>query len=219
MAKHKWFFILLFSMLVSMIPFTTYAQSDLKGREEVFEFLEEAFHSQVSLSEQDRSLEEIKKVLHPYFTESYSSMFMEENVVGQENSYRTYGTDFAPYFIPFYAFTDKTKVVELEKEIYVLEYFPGNGEGPVSYDSHYEGLKLIKDQDGWKVADYLYDGIPEEVIKKAYPEKGKSNEVMAKIEQFNQNFAFGPNFSALKTFMEYGFNIGTERKMILFGYM
>lgn len=219
MDKHNWFFILLFSMLVSIMPLPTYAQSDLEGREEVFEFLEEAFHSQVSLSEQDRSLEEIKEVLHPYFTESYSSMFMEENVVGQENSYRTYGTDFAPYFIPFYAFTDKTKVVELEKEIYVLEYFPGNGDGPVSYESHYEGLKLVKDKDGWKVADYLYDEIPEEVIKKAYPEKDKTNEVMSKIDQFNQNFVLGPNFNALKTFIEYGFNFSTEKKMFYFGYM
>lgn len=219
MDKQSWLLLLLFSLLVSMSPVNTYAQSNLKGRDEVFRFLEDAFHSQVSLSEQDRSMEQIEEVLNPYFTESYKSLFIKENVVGQENSYRTYGTDFAPYFIPFYAFSEQTKVVEMGKEIYVLEYFPGNEEGPVSYESHYEGLKLIKEKKGWKVAEYLYDEIPVEVIKKAYPDNIQADEVKLEKKQLSKNEVFNPNFRALKTLMEFGVIFGTESKTILFGFM
>lgn len=222
MDKRSWLLFIFFSMLVWMAPMNTYAQSELKGREKVFDFLEQAFEAQVSLSEEERKMEEIDAVLTPYFTEDYKTKFIKENVVGQENEYMTYGTDFAQYYIPFYAFSEKTKVVELENEIYVLEYFPANAEGPVSYEDHYEGLKLVKEKDNWKVADYMYDNLPEEVIKKAYPEKFKSEEVTdAKQEQksFPQNFAYGPNFSSLKTFMELGVIFRTESKTLLFGLL
>lgn len=222
MDKRSWLLFLFFSILIWVVPSNTYAQSDSMDREQVFEFLGEAFNAQVSLSEQGRSMDEIEGILEPYFTEDYKSLFIKENVVGQENQYQTYGTDFAPYYIPFYAFSEKTKVVEMKDEIYVLEYFPRNGEGPVSYDSHYEGLKIVKEQSSWKVADYLNDEIPEEVINKAYPEKAEKKEV-AKVnwdkKQPVNSLVFGPNFSSFKTFMELGVIFRNENKTLLFGLL
>jgi hypothetical protein len=223
MDKRSWLLFIFFSLLVWMAPLNTYAQSELNGREKVFNFLEEAFEAQVSLSEEGRTMAEIGEILDPYFTGDYKTKFIKENVVGQENDYMTYGTDFAPYYIPFYAFSEETKVVDMGNEIYVLEYFPGNGEGPVSYENHYEGLKLVKEKGSWKVADYMYDNIPEEVIKKAYPEKNKNekNSAAAKqeINAYPQNLVYGPNFSSLKTFMEFGVMFGSESKTLLFGLL
>jgi len=222
MDKRSWLLLLFLSLLLWVVPVNTYAQSDSMDREQVFEFLGEAFEAQVSLSEQGRSMDEIEGILAPYFTEDYMSLFIKENVVGQENQYQTYGTDFAPYYIPFYAFSEKTKVVDMKDEIYVLEYFPGNGEGPVSYDSHYEGLKIVKENSGWKVEDYMYDEIPEEVINKAYPEKAKKKEVSKVNLDKKQNpntLVFGPNLSSFKTFMELGVMFGNENKTLLFGLL
>lgn len=214
---------LILSLLLFIVPANAYANSDLDGREDVFAFLKKAFESQVSLSEKSRTMKEIEGVLDPYFTKSYKSRFIEENVVGQENEYQTYGTDFALYFIPFYAFSEKTKVVEMENEIFVVEFFPGNTEGPVGYEGHYEGLKLVKVNGDWKVADYLYDEVPQEVINKAYPEKAQEQQQGAdpvnEENSTNETFVFGPNFSTLKTFMELGVIFKNESRTLLFGLL
>lgn len=214
----------IFSLFVFLLPVTAYAESDLHGREGVFGFLGEAFDSQVSLSEKGRTMGEVEEILDPYFTEEYKSRFIKENVVGQENQYQTYGSDFAPYYVPFYAFSEKTKVVEMEKEIYVVEHFPRNTEGPVSYKDHYEGLKLVKEGDGWKIAEYLYGEIPQEVIDKAYPEKAKSQDTAKSEKEEDEspifgNVVFGPNFSVLKTFIELGMIFKNEDKTLLFGFL
>ena len=222
MDKRLQLLFLFLSFLLFLVPANTYAKSSLDGREEVFAFLGKAFESQVSLSEKGRTMEQIEGVLDPYFTEGYKTVFIEENVVGQENDYQTYGTDFAPYYIPFYAFSEKTKVVEMENEIFVVEYFPGNAEGPVSYEDHYEGLKLIKEDGNWKVAQYLYDKVPQEVINKAYPEKAKEQQA-ANPENEDQamigKIVFGPNFSTLKTFMELGVIFRNESRTLFFGLL
>ena len=216
----KLLFLLSFLLI---LPANAYANSDLEGREDVFAFLGKAFDSQVSLSEKVRTMEEIETVLDPYFTKEYKSRFIDENVVGHENEYQTYGTDFAPYYIPFYAFSDNTKVVEMENEIYVVEFFPGNAEGPVSYDDHYEGLKLVMSEGSWKVAEYLYDEVPQDIIEKAYPEKAKELKQAAVADNEDDgmvgDIVFGPNFSMLKTFMELGVIFRNENRTILFGLL
>lgn len=223
MDKRSKLLFLFISSLLFLIPANAFADSDLDGRESVFAFLGKAFDSQVSLSEKARTMEEIEAVLDPYFTEDYKSRFIDENVVGQENEYQTYGTDFAPYYIPFYAFSEKTKVVEMETEIYVVEFFPGNTEGPVGYEDHYEGLKLVNEDGDWKVAQYLYDEVPQDVIDKAYPEKAKEQQQASKTENEDKEMirttVFGPNFSALKTFMELGVIFRNESRTLLFGLL
>lgn len=213
---------LFLSFIIFLVPVNAYANSDLDSREDVFAFLGKAFDSQVSLSEKGRTMEEIEAILDPYFTEDYMSRFIKENVVGQEKDYQTYGTDFALYYIPFYAFSEKTKVVKMENELFVVEYFPGDAEGPVSYDDHYEGLKLVNEDGDWKVAQYLYDEVPQEVINKAYPEKAKEQQASIPEDEnksMARNVIFGPNFSMLKTFMELGVVFRNESRTLLFGFL
>ncbi|WP_052342801.1 DUF3993 domain-containing protein [Bacillus sp. EB01] len=137
------------------------------SREEIFTVLENAFLAQVSLSEKLRTKEEINEILSEYFTEEYAKEFWDINVAEENGKFVTYGTDFAPYYIPYYQFSDKTEVVFEGDKAYVFEFFPETHEGPVGYESHFEGLLLVKNGDSWKVAEYLYDTIPESVIEQA----------------------------------------------------
>ncbi|MBT2756195.1 DUF3993 domain-containing protein [Mesobacillus foraminis] len=157
-------------LLLMPIPLQVNAEEDqLKTREDVLQFLESAFNAQLSLSEQARSMTEVEAVLQPFFTESFKSDFIKENVVEENGKYLTYGSDFAPYYIPFFEFSDATKVVFLQEKIYIVEKFPASDDGPVSYETHYEGLVLIKEAGVWKVNEMLHDNLPTEAIEAAYP--------------------------------------------------
>lgn len=156
-------------LLMMVTPVQVNAENKLNDREEVLQFLEAAFHAQVSLSEQERSLAQVNEVLNPFFSKSFKNHFIEANVVEENGKYITYGSDFAPYYIPFFEFSDTTKVVFLQDNIYIIEHFPEKGDGPVSYDSHFEGIELVKEDGDWKVNEILQDRIPEDILKKAYP--------------------------------------------------
>jgi hypothetical protein len=138
-------------------------------REEAFSILESAFEAQMSLSEKVRTMAEVDDVLNPYFTEDYKQKFLEENLVEEDGHYFTYGSDFALYYIPFYQYTEETKVVGIEDSLYIVEHFPASEDGPVSYESHYEGVQLVTEDGSWKVAAYWYDDLPAEVMEEAYP--------------------------------------------------
>lgn len=159
--------ILVFLLLLTIVPLSPQATSGLTSKKDVYGFLKDAYKAQVSLSEKGRTKQEIDSILKPYFSEDYQQKFWDANIVLEKGKFLTYGTDFAQYYIPYYQFSDKTKVVIQPKKIYVFEYFPEKLDGPVGYKSHYEGLLLIKTNLGWKVDKYLYNQIPEKIIKKA----------------------------------------------------
>lgn len=159
--------ILVFLLLLAVVPLSPQATSGLTSKKDVYGFLKDAYKVQVSLSEKGRSKQEINSILNPYFSEDYQQKFWKANIVQENGKFLTYGTDFAQYYIPYYQFSKNTKVVILPEKIYVFEYFPEKSEGPVGYKSHYEGLLLIKTKQGWKVDQYLYNQIPEGIIKKA----------------------------------------------------
>ena len=142
-------------------------EKKLLGDEEVFEMLKSSFLAQVSLSEKGRSTAEVEAVLAPFFSKEYKKMFIDENIVEEEGQYLTYGSDMAQFYIPFYSYSDRTKVVHINDSIYVVEYFPASTEGPVGYESHYEGIELAKVEGGWKVVAKYFDDLPKEVIEKA----------------------------------------------------
>jgi hypothetical protein len=158
---------LLFLLLFLIVPLSPQATTGLTTRNEVFDFLKGAYKAQVSLSEKGRTKMEIKNVLDPFFTDEYQTIFWKENIHEEDGKYLTYGTDFAQYYIPYYQFSDRTKVVITGEEIYVFEFFPASTVGPVVYKSHYEGLRLKKMNSNWKVDKYLYDQIPMNIIKEA----------------------------------------------------
>lgn len=168
------FYILFFFPLIGQAA----SFSKIETREDVLNFLHEAFQAQVSLTEKGRTEEEVNSILKPFFTDSYKQLFKKENIVEENGLQFTYGTDFAPYYIPFFQFSDQTEIVINKNSIYVYEFFEGQDEGPVSYKGHYEAIILKKENTGgWKVSDYLYDFDPStDIISEKEVEKQSSLE-------------------------------------------
>lgn len=129
------------------------AAEQLSSKEEVRQFAKKAFDAQISLSEKERNLREIELILAPYFTDTYADLFLQKNLVGESNHYQTYGSDFAPYYIPFFSFSDKTKVDFEGKEVYMYELFEPKAESPLAYESRYEGLIIRQEKGSWKIAE------------------------------------------------------------------
>lgn len=128
------------------------------------QFAKNASEVQVSLSEKGRSISKIEEKLSPYFTETFIDQFIEENIVETEEGYQTLGSDFALYYIPYFSYSDRTKLVEYKDQVYIVENFDEQ-EGPVAFPESYQGVRLTK-EDGWKIADVLWV-VPREIIKKA----------------------------------------------------
>ncbi|WP_026583078.1 DUF3993 domain-containing protein [Bacillus sp. J33] len=166
MYKHL-FFVFIFAAMFAVSPSHPYAKSSFSSNDEIYKFLQEAFQAQVSLSEEERSKEEVNDMLDPYFSETAKKQFLSENLVSENGKYIIYGSDSAPFYIPFFSYSDDTKVVESKDEIYVFEYFPENHEGPVSYESHYEGILLEKENGQLKVSQFLGGNIPKNILKNA----------------------------------------------------
>lgn len=159
--------LLLLLAVLLFLPMSPNAKVKLSTKDEVFDLLQNAFQVQVSLSEQTRTKEEIDELLNGYFTKGYQQLFWNENIFEEEGKYVTYGSDFAPYYIPFFQYSDETKVVILQDKIYVFEFFPAASDGPVGYDAHYEGVLLKKVDETWKVDKFLYNNIPNSILNKA----------------------------------------------------
>lgn len=159
--------IMLICAFILFLPIHSKAETANSGRDEIFTALREGFEAQLALSEEPRTKQEIKEILNPFFTNDYISLFWEENVVEENGKYLTYGSDFAQYYIPFYNFSESTEVIIEGNKAYVFEFFPASTEGPVGYDSHYEGLLLTKESGNWKVSRYLYNEIPESILSKS----------------------------------------------------
>jgi hypothetical protein len=142
------------------------SEVELNNKEKVYQFLKSAYETQISLSIKDRDMEDIVLLMDPYFTKAFQEKFFEVNLYEENGKFFTYGTDFGHLYIPFFEFTEYTKVVFEKKKIYIYEYFPQNHLGPVGYESHYEGILLEQIGNQWKVSEYLFDEIPDRIIKK-----------------------------------------------------
>lgn len=172
MRKKEVFIFFLTVLILFIIPISPKAShNELVNRDGVMQFLELAFHQQVALSEKVRSMEEIKELLNPYFSQDYQQKFLEANLYEEDEKYCTYGTDFGQYFVPYLRFSEKTEVVIEPSQIYVYEHFERNHEGPVGYDDHYEGILLEKIKGEWKITAYLYNEIPKRIIDHVQLEK------------------------------------------------
>lgn len=175
-------FTLLFALIyVIGLFFTnpaTASSNEPLSNDNVFEFLEEAFQAQSSLTFEFRTYEEVKKIISPYFEDHYIDVFLEENLIKENNKYIIYGSDFALYFIPFFSYSEKTKVVndEMNNKIYVYELFESPSSGPVSYEDHYEILTLTRTGDSLKVSDLKSSNeLPREIKNIEDTEKEDTN--------------------------------------------
>ncbi|MCM3090342.1 MULTISPECIES: DUF3993 domain-containing protein [unclassified Cytobacillus] len=157
--------IITIAVMFALIPSQTYAERNT-DKEEVYGFLQNAFQAQMDLSGEERSMNEVNELLDPYFSEEAKNQFLKENLVSENGKYFALGSDSAAYYVPYFTYSDNTKVVEESGNVYVYEYFPENHEGPVGYESHYEGVMLTKYGEEIKVAKFMGE-IPEKIIKKA----------------------------------------------------
>lgn len=131
---------------------------------EIFDFVKSAFTAQVSLSEKGRSLKEVELILEPYFSDSFIHLFLKENIVEESGQYLTYGSDFAPHYIPFFTYSDETKIVNHNDSIFVVEFFPTVTDGPVTYDGHYQAVEMERTEKGLKIIKIWYENIPDAVL-------------------------------------------------------
>lgn len=166
MYKHITGIIITIAVMIAAIPSHTYAERNT-NKEDVYEFLQNAFQAQVELSGEERSMNEVDELLEPYFSEEAKDQFLKENLVSENGKYFTLGGDAAAYYIPFFTYSDNTKVVEEKGKVYVYEYFQENHERPVGYDSHYEGILLTEQGGKMKVVKFLGENIPGKIINKA----------------------------------------------------
>ena len=123
------------------------------NEEEAFRILQNAFKTQVALSEKPRSMEEVKESLDRYFTKEYTDDFIEMNV--QENmegeGYLAYGTGFALYYIPFFTYDENTKVGYDSDydQWYVYEWFEESSDDlSAIMDTMRPSVLLLKMADG-----------------------------------------------------------------------
>ena len=155
------------------------------NEEEAFRLLQNAFKTQVALSEKPRSMEEVKESLGRYFTPEYTNDFIEMNV--QENmdgeGYLAYGTDFALYYIPFFTYDENTKV-GYDSDLnqwYVYEWFEESSDGPVTYNGHYEAVGLTFEDGRWAVDDYQIQFNPDELSTSADLEDEPNNKSVKEV--------------------------------------
>ena len=143
----------LFLCITSLLFFMQAIADELEGtsRKTVLRHIQNAFDSQVSLTETARSKEEIKRILSTYFENDFIEKYMKENVHALDDQFIVYGTDFPMHTIPFFTYDENTKTFEHESERIVFEFFPASSEGPVAYNAHYEVVKMRNTPTGWKI--------------------------------------------------------------------
>ncbi|MDQ7863713.1 DUF3993 domain-containing protein [Peribacillus frigoritolerans] len=128
-------------------------------REEVLSLVHDAMENQGSISEEVRSKEAIEGKLDKHFTGDFIEKFVQANVVKVDGGYTAFGSDFAPYYIPFFSYDKNTEIVYGKNGdvIYVQEEFQDNGDGPVSMEKHVEAVTLKKENGAWKVTEVKYE--------------------------------------------------------------
>jgi hypothetical protein len=143
----------LFLYITSLLFSMQAIADELEGssRKTVLKHIQNAFDSQVSLTETARSKEEIKRILSTYFENDFIEKYMKENVHALDDQFIVYGTDFPMYTIPFFTYDENTKTFEHKSERIVFEFFPASSEGPVAYNAHYEVVKMRNTPAGWKI--------------------------------------------------------------------
>lgn len=139
--------ILLFSQPISG------SELENMSRKNILSYLQNAFDAQQSLTEKPREKDEMVHILSDYFDKELTNQFLKENIVEENGQYIIYGTDFPIYAIPFFSYEEKTKIIEKQDHIIVYEFFPASTDGPVSYDDHYEWVKLLKKSKGLMISE------------------------------------------------------------------
>lgn len=201
--KIRLIFALIFFVFSLTMPSKVLANDEL--REEIFQVLQEGFRAQVSLSEEKRDLAEVYETLAPYFTKQTASDFLEENLYEKNGKYFTLGSDFALYYIPFFTYSEETKIKTGEDSLFVYEFFPEISEGIVTYKSHYQGILLVREQEKWKISEFYYNVDPENLLEMQFL-KNTPKEEKPKSTRGAENFELVLKLilNPLESFLDYG---------------
>ncbi|MBS4172324.1 DUF3993 domain-containing protein [Bacillus sp. FJAT-49736] len=141
------------------------------------QFVQAAFHTQVVLSEKERSLKNVEEMLSNYFTKEFISQFNMENLVKTKNGYQTFGSDFPLYYIPFFSYDERTKVKKIGRKVYVYENMAKKDAGPVVYKNDYQGVRITNINGKWKIDEILYS-VPDSILQpSSVPKKKTSNTI------------------------------------------
>lgn len=160
-----------------------FAQSSF-DQEEAADLTKEAAQTQLTLTENERSLEEIEKALEPYFTDEFIDGYMKENVHKGEKKYIVYGSDFTPYGIPFFNYDDNMQFGRENKKIKLYQFFPAEEEGPVSYDDHFETVEFIEEDGSYKISSIQFS---EEEPKAEASEEKKEDDSAINVSMLFSN--------------------------------
>ncbi|WP_299740516.1 DUF3993 domain-containing protein [uncultured Rossellomorea sp.] len=154
--KKLWLLFLILGLVIAACGQVSQTQASEFSEENALSLVENAFHTQVSLSEKPQSKKQINEKLSQYFTKDLTENFIRENVYEVEGGYITFGSDFAPHYIPFFKYDDSTKVEYIDGKWYVWEERTGEEEGPVSTDSGVEAVVVNEEEGSWKVSSITY---------------------------------------------------------------
>ncbi|WP_223700419.1 DUF3993 domain-containing protein [Sutcliffiella deserti] len=124
--------------------------------DEINTVLKKAQQAQFSLGEKHRTLEEIKEVLNPYFSQDYQEQFLEAHLYKEDKGYITYGTDVNYFYIPFFSYDESTKFFEIKETetIIVYEYFEVDESMPYLNKNHYEFIEIDETKEGIRIVNF-----------------------------------------------------------------
>ncbi|MCA1059360.1 DUF3993 domain-containing protein [Rossellomorea aquimaris] len=126
-------------------------------KENALTVVENAFRTQVSLSEKPQSQEKIEGKLSKYLTADMTESFMSENVYKIDGGFITFGSDFASYYIPFFSYDESTNVKYINGHWYIWEERTNEEEGPIESVEGIEAVVLSEEEGTWKVSAITYD--------------------------------------------------------------
>lgn len=136
-----------------------------------FLMIQNAYDTQMGIGGKSGTKEEIFEFLGPYFTDEFKEKFFQEHVYFIQDKYFVLGTDNPVYYIPLFSYSEKTKTLKVNNnEVIVYEYFPPKTLGPVKHNGLYEGVKLVKKDEGWKIHSIIKHKEIIDFIHKLEPE-------------------------------------------------
>lgn len=154
-------FILVISLTITLSGVASANGIELKDHQ-LIDRVEKASDVQSSISEKGFTLTEVEKIMNPYFTKDFITQFVKQEMVMENGKYYTKPTDIPLYFIPFFTFEKSMEVYKNKEKntVTVYEYFPATTNGPVGYESHYEAVTLVKENNKWKIASVNQNYVP-----------------------------------------------------------
>jgi hypothetical protein len=155
--KKLWLLFFILGLVTAACGQAVQTQASEFTKENALSLVEEAFHSQVSLSEKPQSKKQIEDQLSKYFSQSLTTNFMSENVYEVDGGYITFGSDFASHYVPFFHYDESTRVRYKDGNWYVWEERTGEEEGPVSSLNGVEAVVLSEEEGTWKISSITYE--------------------------------------------------------------